>query len=76
MDRTRIEVHGLADDDAAAALEKILIGKTGVPAARIDPALELAEVTYDPELVSPDDIVRWIRGAGYEARFAGRSRGA
>ncbi len=57
-------------------LEKILTGRTGVPEARIDPTLQLAEVSYDPELVSPDEIVNWIRGYGYEARFAGRSRGA
>lgn len=72
MNRTRIEVHGLPDDDAAARLEKMLTGKTGVPRANIDPALEIAEVSYDGDLVQPTDILNWIRGAGYEARFAGR----
>ncbi len=76
MDRTRIEVHGLPDDDAAAQLENLLTGKTGVPKARIDPALEIAEVSYDPDLVSPQDIVNWIRGQGYDARFSSRARGA
>lgn len=79
MERTRIEVHGLPDDDAAAELEKVLTGRTGVPEATIDPALQLAEVSYDPELVSPEEIVRWIRSYGYDARFAGRrgpARGA
>jgi len=75
MERTRITVHGLPDDDAAARLEKHLTGKTGVPKARVDPALELAEVSYDPELVSPEEIVNWIRGQGYDARFAGPPKG-
>lgn len=72
MRRTRIEVHGLPNDDAAARLEKMLTGRTGVPQASIDPALEIAEVSYDREVVQPTDILQWIRGAGYEARFAGR----
>ena len=50
----------------------MLTGKTGVPRANIDPALEIAEVSYDGDLVQPTDILNWIRGAGYEARFAGR----
>ncbi len=74
MNRTRIEVVGLPDDDAAAQLERMLTGKTGVPEARIDPALNIAEVSYDPDLVSPDDIVNWIRSRGYDARFAARPR--
>lgn len=75
MEVTRIEVHGLPDDDAAARLEKELTGRTGVPRASIDPTVQLAEVTYDPEHVSPDDILRWIEAAGYDARFAGRRAG-
>lgn len=75
MYSVRLEIHGLPDDDAAAQLEKMLTGRTGVPRARIDPALEIAEVTYDPEMVDPDDILDWIRGAGYDARFAGRPAG-
>jgi hypothetical protein len=75
MKRARFEIRGLPDDDAAARLEKILTGRTGVPQATIDPALELAEVSYDEELVAPDDIARWIRGEGYEVRFAGRRAG-
>lgn len=75
MNNARLEIHGLPDDDAAARLEKMLTGRTGVPSARIDPALEIAEVTYDPEVVDPDDILDWIRGAGYDARFAGRRAG-
>jgi len=75
MEITRIEVQGLPDDDAAAQLEKDLTGRTGVPRASVDPTLQLAEVTYDPDCVSPDDIVRWIKAAGYEARFAGHRAG-
>ncbi|HEX7050181.1 MAG TPA: heavy-metal-associated domain-containing protein [Longimicrobiales bacterium] len=75
MRTTRIEVHGLPDDDAAARLERMLTGRTGVPQARIDPALELAEVSYDEDVVEPADIVNWIRSAGYEAHFAGRRAG-
>ncbi|HEY8468624.1 MAG TPA: heavy-metal-associated domain-containing protein [Longimicrobiales bacterium] len=75
MEITRIEVYGLPDDDAAARLEKMLTGRTGVPRASIDPTMQLAEVTYDPEHVSAEDIVRWIRAAGYEADFAGRRAG-
>ncbi|HEX7120503.1 MAG TPA: heavy-metal-associated domain-containing protein [Longimicrobiales bacterium] len=75
MDRTRIEIHGLPDDDAAARLENQLKGRTGVPEARIDPALRLAEVSYDPALVRPEEIVNWIRSQGYDARFAGRAAG-
>src|SRR5690606_14615116 len=61
--------------DAAARLEKALTGRTGVPRASIDPTVQLAEVTYDPEHVSPDDIIRWTEAAGYEARFAGHRGG-
>ncbi|HLU25079.1 MAG TPA: heavy-metal-associated domain-containing protein [Longimicrobiales bacterium] len=71
MNRTRIEVLGLEDDDAAARLEKSLTARTGVPRAVVDPNIQIAEVSYDPEVVSPGDIVRWIRAAGYDARFAG-----
>jgi len=69
---SRIEVRGLPDDDAAAALSKQLAGRPGVPRARVDATAQLAEVTYDPEVVSPARILEWIRRAGYEARFAGR----
>lgn len=75
MRSARFEIHGLPDDDAAAELEKVLTGRTGIPEARIDPNLQLAEVTFDPELVEPTDILSWIQGAGYDARFAGRRAG-
>jgi copper chaperone CopZ len=75
MRSTRIEVRGLPDDDAAAQLERMLTGRTGVPEATIDPALELAEVSFDERVVQPEDILSWIRSAGYEARFAGRRAG-
>lgn len=71
----RFEIHGVPDDDAAAQLEKMLIGRTGVPQARVDPTVEIAEVSYDSDLVQPGDILRWIRGAGYDARFEGRRAG-
>lgn len=73
MVSTRIEVHGIPDDDAAAQLEKMLLGKTGVPKANVDVNLHIAEITYDEDLVSAADIVKWIRAAGYDARFAGES---
>lgn len=50
-------------------IEKDVSAMKGVHEIAVNFASEKAEVSYDPDLVSPDDIVQQIRKAGYTAEL-------
>jgi copper chaperone CopZ len=53
-----------------AKIEKALTALNGVEQAKVHFNTGRIEVQHDPAAVSADELVKAVRGAGYEARVA------
>jgi Cu+-exporting ATPase len=71
VERAVIPIKGLELAASTEKLERALRQIEGVRAASVNLASEQAVVEYVPRVVSPEDIRRAIRDAGYEALAAG-----
>ncbi|HEY8837691.1 MAG TPA: cation transporter [Dehalococcoidia bacterium] len=68
-----LPVLGLSDGgERAKGLEKLLRKLTGVVKAYVSPHTGLAYVDYDPAVLTEDQIVGAISGAGYSLDETGR----
>ncbi len=65
-DRVELALEGMTCASCAARIEKRLNGLDGV-AASVNFATEQASVAFDPERVSPDDLIGAVEAAGYHA---------
>ena len=63
-----LEVGGMTCASCAARIEKKLNRLDGVEAS-VNYATETATVSYDPAIVTPDDLVRTVEATGYTARL-------
>jgi len=69
----RIAVTGMTCASCVSHVERALKGLDGVVGAQVNLATDSARVTYLPDAVDGDAMVRAIRNAGYDAAFeAGR----
>jgi Cu2+-exporting ATPase len=68
------QVTGMGCAGCAATVEKVLRGLDGVSAARVNLADATALVTFDPRRLSPDDLKRAVRAAGYDLETARDAR--
>ena len=66
----KLQIEGMHCAGCVASLEKGLQRLSGVSEARVNLATRSAAITYDPEDVDTDQIVRRIRSLGYDARSA------
>jgi Cu+-exporting ATPase len=64
--RVRIPITGMSCASCVDKVEKGLSGLAGVESATVNFASETAEVTYDPDRVSPADFLDEIKSLGYE----------
>jgi Cu+-exporting ATPase len=71
VERTAIPIKGLELAASTEKLERALRQIEGVRAASVNLASEQAVVEYVPRVVSPEDLRRAIRDAGYEPLAAG-----
>jgi Cd2+/Zn2+-exporting ATPase len=63
---TELSVPGMDCPSCAGKVEKRLDGLDGVSGYALQPTTGTAEVTYDPESVSENEVVASIENAGYE----------
>lgn len=62
-----LAVEGMHCASCAALIEEVLGDEPAVQKAAVDLADARASVTYDPSVLSVDDVRRFIAGAGYTA---------
>ncbi len=60
-----LPIGGLTCASCVARVEKVLNGVDGISEASVNLAAEKADVTYDPERLTPEDIAKTIGNAGY-----------
>ncbi|MGE5593692.1 MAG: heavy metal translocating P-type ATPase [Betaproteobacteria bacterium] len=65
--RAVLQVKGMTCASCVARVERALRRAPGVVDAVVNLATEKATVHYDPDETSPDNLVRTVRDAGYEA---------
>ncbi len=65
--RVTLGITGMTCSSCQAVIEKTLGRLPGVAEAVVNLAAEQATVTYDPGLVSVDDLIGGVIGAGYDA---------
>lgn len=71
---TRVDYFGVSGMHCAACVgrvEKALRAVPGVASASVNLAMEQAEVSYRPDVASPEDLERAVHDAGYQARLLG-----
>ncbi len=68
--KLNLQVDGMHCAGCVAGIEKGLKRLAGVSDARVNLATRSAAVTYNPEDVDTDQILRQIRSLGYQARAA------
>jgi copper chaperone CopZ len=62
-----LDIAGMHCGSCAALIEETLGGTSGVASIHVDLAANKAEVGFDPETVSLDDLCGTISGLGYGA---------
>lgn len=63
-----LEVRGMVCGSCAKAVEQGLGRQGGVTGAVVDLAANRVTVTYDPRSMTPEKLVKLMRGLGYEAK--------
>jgi copper chaperone len=71
MATVKLRVTGMTCGHCQAKVEKALKGLTGVYTAVIDLPDGEAEIDFDDDRVTPDQLVAAIASAGYGAKVAG-----
>jgi copper chaperone CopZ len=61
-----LSVHGMTCGNCARSVERKLTSTPGVAKATVDLSAALATVEYDPEMVTPETLVKGVRQLGYE----------
>jgi copper chaperone CopZ len=69
MEKTSIYLSGLTCDNCARTVTRALLAITGVDSAEVSADFEWAEVIYDPELTTPDEMAKAVEAAGYGAEL-------
>ncbi len=64
-----LELTGMRCAGCAGNIERALAGLEGVARAAVSLAAETVAVEYDPDALSPDDLVAAVQAAGYGARL-------
>ena len=69
-ERVRLDLEGMTCASCAARIEKRLNGLDGVEAT-VNYAADTAAVTFDPAVVTVDDLLATVAAAGYRAAARG-----
>jgi copper chaperone len=73
MKTTRLQVSGMTCGHCQAAVEKALLGQSGVRNATVHLEKGAAEVEYEEGRVSPEQLIAAVEEEGYRAAVAGNS---
>ena len=68
--KTLLRSQELSCPSCVAKIEKALTALSGVEQAKVHFNTGRIEVQHDPSAVSPEELVKAVRSAGYEARVA------
>lgn len=74
--RISLKIRGLNCAACVRTVEKALTRHPGVREARVNLALERADVLYDEDVLGPDELVELVEKAGYRAGYKGGAGGA
>ncbi|HJW90901.1 MAG TPA: heavy metal-associated domain-containing protein [Anaerolineales bacterium] len=66
--KTLLRSQELSCPSCVAKIEKALTALNGVKQAKVHFNTGRIEVQHDPSTVSPEELVKAVRAAGYEAR--------
>jgi len=69
-ERLDLPLQGMSCASCASNIEKSLSGLKGVVRASVNFALSKATVLFEPDLITPAEIVRAVREAGYDVALA------
>jgi len=73
MKTTRLQISGMTCGHCSAAVEKALLGQSGVRSATVHLEDGTAEVEYEEGKVVPEQLIASVEEEGYRAAFAGNS---
>ncbi len=76
MSTIRIPVSGMTCAACQSRVQRTLQKQTGVEDASVNLMMKSATVTFDPDTVTPDALVRAIRDTGYGAELANPDQSA
>jgi Cu+-exporting ATPase len=74
MKKIELAITGMTCAACAVRIEKGLSKLAGVESANVNLATERATISYDPERIAPDDLIRLIRDYGYDIELEDRER--
>ncbi|TVP55159.1 MAG: copper chaperone [Gemmatimonadales bacterium] len=67
MTETTLTIRGMTCGNCRAHVHKALAGTAGVISAEVDLEAGRAEVRYDAETASPNEMIAAVQDAGYDA---------
>jgi copper chaperone CopZ len=68
--KTILRSQELSCPSCVAKIEKALTSVGGVESAKVHFTTGRIEVEHDPQRAKPEELVKAVRGAGYEAKVA------
>lgn len=68
-ERATLAIGGMTCAACAAVIEKALKSLNGIQEATVNLSTERASVVYQPEKITPEEIVKAVERVGYSARF-------
>jgi P-type Cu+ transporter len=71
MEIIQLDIQGMTCASCVAHVEKGIRKREGIDMASVNLATDRATVSYDPDRVSPDEIIRSVKDAGYGASLPG-----
>ncbi len=69
MDAVHIRTHGLEDDECAARVEMSICHLSGVVSVIAVKSLDITSVLFCEEKVSPEELLRAVHDAGFDAEL-------
>ena len=67
LTRIRLDIKGMSCASCVSGVEKALLRTEGVAEVSVNLATNQAEIEYDEELLSPEDLLQAVDDAGFEA---------
>jgi copper chaperone CopZ len=69
VEKTSIYLSGLSCEGCVRTVTRALLAVKGVDSASVSADYEWAEVIYDPDVTSPEEMVKAVEAAGYGAEL-------
>ena len=73
-DTIELDIFGMTCAACSTRIEKVLKRTHGVEQATVNLTTELSTVTFNPEIISPNDLIKKIQNIGYDAQLKASSK--